>query len=153
MTKSVAGEPKRMIPTSYGWDGWLIPPEMSGYIDQSVAHISFDSNDAQHLRRSFHINFCVWDVTNGLLITLYIGLFFICILILIENRPSWSSGQSGGLRWYLGCTSLLCICRFLGFSLVLYKGAGENVLSILSAIMVVKTCDMSCLVYFRRSLQ
>lgn len=78
---------------------------------------------------SYSINrsLCVWDISNGVLTVFYLGLFICCLLLLLENSQSWSSGQSSGLLWYLGCTSVLCACRFVGFVLVLSIGKGEGV--------------------------
>ena len=67
---------------------------------------------------------CAGDVTNSILIVIYILLFLFCMLLFRENASSMQSGQSGGLLWYLGCTSLLCVCRFTGFALVPYTSTG-----------------------------
>ena len=73
---------------------------------------------------------CAGDVTNSILIVIYILLFLFCMLLFRENASSMQSGQSGGLLWYLGCTSLLCVCRFTGFALVPYTSTGMIILII-----------------------
>jgi len=61
---------------------------------------------------------CIWDFSDCLLTVLYIFLFCWCLRLIRENQHSFWSGRNGGLFWYLGCTSLLCVCRFIGFALV-----------------------------------
>lgn len=106
---------------------------------------SYTSNSKRnHLA---HRSVCTWDVTNSLLIVLYIILFFCCLLLLKENSSSWQSGQSGGLLWYLSCTSVLCGCRFIGFALILYIGTGvilqPSFLSLTTILSPLKLIDMT----------
>jgi hypothetical protein len=89
--------------------------------------LSYDSNqiNLSAVKAHFlHKTICVLDFANGVLIILYVGLLLFCLFLLSENWLSCKSGQNSGLLWYLGCTSILCICRFTGFVLVLSKGTG-----------------------------
>ena len=61
---------------------------------------------------------CIWDLSDIFLTVLYIFLFCWCLRLIRENQQSFWTGRNGGLLWYLGCTSLLCFCRFIGFALV-----------------------------------
>lgn len=98
---------------------------MKERFDGSFAQRSLAADEASY---STNRSLCVWDISNGILTIFYLALFICCLLLLLENSKSWSSGQSSGLLWYLGCTSVLCACRFVGFILVLAKGKGEDVL-------------------------
>lgn len=91
--------------------------------------LSYDSNqiNLSAVKAHFlHRTICVLDFANGVLIILYVGLLLFCLFLLVENWLSCKSGQNSGLLWYLGCTSILCICRFTGFALVLSKGTGKQ---------------------------
>jgi hypothetical protein len=69
---------------------------------------------ADHILKSM----CIWDFNDMILTVLYVILFLWCIKLIRENLSTWTSGQSSGLLWYLGCTTILCICRFVGFALL-----------------------------------
>jgi len=49
-------------------------------------------------------------------------LFVWCTSLISDHRHSWSSGQANGLIFYLICTTLLCICRGIAFSMVPFAG-------------------------------
>lgn len=96
---------------------------------RSLSDYSTQINLSAEKAHFLHKTICVLDFANGILIILYVGLLLFCLFLLFENWPSCKSGQSSGLLWYLGCTSILCICRFTGFALVLSKGTGKQRIS------------------------
>lgn len=97
---------------------------MNEQFDSSFAQRSLAVDETSY---PFNRSICVWDISNGVLIIFYLCLFISCLLLLLENNQSWSSGHSSGLLWYLGCTSVLCMCRFVGFALVLSEGKGMRI--------------------------
>jgi len=64
------------------------------------------------------LTICLWDISDGCLAIIYVLLLIWCIRLIYEHRNSWTSGQAHGLIWYLVCTTLLCIFRSIGFSMV-----------------------------------
>jgi len=64
------------------------------------------------------LTICLWDISDGCLAIIYVLLLIWCIRLIYEHRSSWTSGQAHGLIWYLVCTTLLCIFRSIGFSMV-----------------------------------
>ena len=61
---------------------------------------------------------CIWDISDGCLVLMYSVLLLWCLRLIYDHRSSWSSGQAHGLIWYLVCTTLLCVFRSIGFSMV-----------------------------------
>jgi hypothetical protein len=65
---------------------------------------------------------CLWKISDALLMTLYLTLFIWCFMTLKDKN----SEKNNGLLWYLGSTSILNFCRFLGFGLVLYAESSSG---------------------------
>ena len=126
------------------WVGTLVKFVAAGIMQHvhSSLRVLSETDTSRHLG---HRSICAWDYTNSLLIMFYIALLYCCLLLLRENSSSWQTWQSGGLLWYLGCTSVLCVFRFASFSLVLYEGTGKKVvLDIFGTQILLVVSSFSC---------